>query len=43
MQSLRSRKDSYCSVYSLYIIYLTKNLGKDFKSAVLDTYNQSFS
>ena len=32
--------DSYCAAYSLNIIYLTKVLGIDFKSAVLNLYNQ---
>ena len=31
---------SYCASYCLYIIYLTKVLGIDFKSAVLNLYNQ---
>ena len=32
--------DSYCASYCLYIIYLTKVLGIDFKSAVLNLYYQ---
>ena len=37
------KKDSYCASYCLYIIYLTKVLGIDFKSAVLNLYYQRFS
>ena len=36
------KNDSFCA-YCLYIIYLTKVLGNDFKSAVLNLYYQSFS
>ena len=32
--------DSYCASYCLYIIYLTKIVGIDFKSAVLNLYYQ---
>ena len=35
--------DSYCASYCLYIIYLTKVLGIDFKSAVSNLYYQRFS
>ena len=35
--------DSFCASYCLYIIYLTKVLGIDFKSAVLNLYFQRFS
>ena len=35
--------DSYCASYCLYTIYLTKNVGIDFKSAVLNLYYQRFS
>ena len=35
--------DNFCSGYCLYIIYLTKVLGIDFKSAVLNLYYQRFS
>ena len=35
--------DSYCTSYCLSIIYLTKVLGIDFKSAVLNLYYQRFS
>ena len=35
--------DSYCASYCLYIIYLTKVLGIDFKSAVLNLYYQRLS
>ena len=34
--------DSYCASYCLYIIYLTKIVGIDFKSAVLNLYYQRF-
>ena len=34
------RNDSFCASYCLYIIYLTKVLGIDFKSAVLNLYYQ---
>ena len=34
---------SYCASYCLYIIYLTKVVGTDFKSAVLNLYYQRFS
>ena len=37
------KNDSYCASYFLYIIYLTKVLGIDFKSAVLNLYYQRFS
>ena len=35
--------DSFCASFCLYIIYLVKVLGIDFKSAVLNLYHQSFS
>ena len=34
------KNDSFCASYCLYIIYLTKVLGVDFKSAVLNLKNQ---
>ena len=37
------KTDSFCASYCLYIIYLTKVLGLDFKSAVLNLYYQRFS
>ena len=37
------KNDSFCASYCLYIIYLTKVLGIDFKSAVLSLYYQRFS
>ena len=37
------KKDSFCASYCLYILYLTKVLGIDFKSAVLNLYYQRFS
>ena len=36
------KNDSYCASYCLYIPYLTKVLGKDFKTAVLKLYYQRF-
>ena len=36
IQGLTSKRDSYCPSYCLYIIYLTKILGIDFKIAVLN-------
>ena len=35
--------DSFCESYCLYIIYLVKVLGIDFKSDVLNLYYQRFS
>ena len=37
------KNDSFCASYCLYIIYLTKVLGIDFKSAILNLYYQRFS
>ena len=37
-QDLTSEKDSYCASLCLYIWYLTKVSGIDFKSAVLNFY-----
>ena len=37
------KEDSFCASYCLYIIYLTKVLGIDFKSAVLNLYYQRLS
>ena len=34
------KKDSYCASYCFYLIYLTKVIGIDFKSAVLNLYYQ---
>ena len=34
------KNDSYCANYCLYIIYLTKVLDIDFKSAALNLYYQ---
>ena len=36
IQGLTSKRDSYCASYCLYILYLTKLLGVNFKSAVLN-------
>ena len=40
IQGLTGKQDSYCASYCLYIIYLTKVLGIDFKIAVLNLYYQ---
>ena len=37
------KNDSYCASCCLYIIYLTKVVGLDFKSAVLNLYYQRLS
>ena len=37
------KNDSFCASFCLYIIFLTKVLGIDFKSAVLNLYYQRFS
>ena len=36
------KNDNYCASFCLYIIYSTKVLGFDFKSAVLNLYYQRF-
>ena len=41
-ESQIQKNDSFCARYCLYIIYLTKNVGIDFKSAVLNLYYQRF-
>ena len=43
IQGLISERDSYCASCCLYIIYLTKVIGIDFESAVLNLHNQRFS
>ena len=40
MQGLTIIKDFHCASFCLYILYSTKMLGKDFKSAVLNLYYQ---
>ena len=40
IQRLASKRDSYGANYLLYIIYLTKSIGLDFESAVLNLYYQ---
>ena len=40
LQGLTIKRHSYCASYCLYILYLTKVLGTDFKSAVLNLYYQ---
>ena len=42
IQGLTNKRDSYCASYVLYILYLTKVLGIDFKFAVLNLYYQRF-
>ena len=37
------KNDSYCASYCLYIVYLTKIVDIDFKSAVLNLYYQRLS
>ena len=37
------KNDSFCASYCLYIIYLTKVIGIDFKTAVLNLFYQKFS
>ena len=36
IQGLTNKQDSYCTSYCLYIIYFTKVMDIDFKSAVLN-------
>ena len=43
IQGLTNKKDCYCASYCLYILYLTKIVGKGFKSAVLNLYYQKIS
>ena len=40
IQKIKYKSDSYCASSCLYIIYLTKVLDIDFKSAVLTLYYQ---
>ena len=40
IQDLTNKRDSYCASYCLYIIYLTKVIGLDFKNCVLNLYYQ---
>jgi len=37
------KNDSFCGSYVLYILYLTKVIGIDYKCAVLNLYYQRFS
>ena len=37
------KNDSFCASYCLYILFLTKVLGIDFKSAVFNLFYQKFS
>ena len=43
IQGITNKPDSYCGSYCLYVFYLTKVFGFDFKSAVLNLYYQRFS
>ena len=43
IQGLTNIQDSYCASCCLYILYLKKVLGIDFKTAVLNLYYQRFS
>ena len=36
----KQKNDSFCASFCLYTIYLTKMIGIDFKSAVLNLYYQ---
>ena len=40
IQGLTSKRDCFCASYCLYIIYLTKILGNDFKSVVMNLFYQ---
>ena len=40
VQGLTNKRDSYCAICCLYIIYLRKVLGNDPKSDVLNLYYQ---
>ena len=40
IQGLKIKQDSFCASYCLYIIYLTKVLGIDFKSGVSNLFYQ---
>ena len=42
IQGLLSKRDSYCASYCLHIIYLTKVLGIDFKTAATNLYYQYY-
>ena len=43
IQGLTNKRDSYCTSYCLYRLYLIKVIGIDFNSAVLILYYQRFS
>ena len=40
IQKPTSKRDSHCARYCCFIIYLTKVIGVDYKSSVLDLYYQ---
>ena len=42
-RGLTSKRDSFCASYCLYTLYLTKVIGIDFKSAVLNLYYRRVS
>ena len=42
IQGLTNKRDSYCASNVLYILYLTKVVGINFKSAILNLYYQRF-
>ena len=41
-QGLTNKKVSFCASYCLYLLYLTKVKGSDFKPAVLNFYYERF-
>ena len=43
IQGLTNKRDSYCAIYCLYILYITKVVVIAFKSAFPYLYNQRFS
>ena len=43
IQGLTNKRDLYCASYCLYLIFLTKVFGMDFKSALLNLFYQRFS
>ena len=43
IQGLTHKKDSYCASFCFYIIYLSKVLQIDFKSALVNLFNQTIS
>ena len=41
IQGLTNKRDAFCATFWLYIIYLTKVVGIDFKFTVLTLYYQT--